>query len=150
LGLPEENLLYFLEKTAPRLQPWHREVLRIIRLISQYFYPQRQTKMMNEGCATYTHHRIMRRLHETGQISDGSFLEFLHSHTSVVMQPDYDDRRYSGINPYALGFAMMSDIERVCTNPTDEDRLMLPDIAGHGDPDAVLRDVWANYRDESF
>ena len=52
LQLPEENILYFLEKTAPRLQPWQREILRIVRLIAQYFYPQRQTKMMNEGCAT--------------------------------------------------------------------------------------------------
>jgi spore cortex formation protein SpoVR/YcgB (stage V sporulation) len=150
LGLPEENLLYFLEKTAPRLQPWHREVLRIVRLINQYFYPQRQTKLMNEGCATFTHHRIMNRLHEKGQISDGAFLEFLHSHTSVVMQPDFDDRRFSGINPYALGFAMMCDIERICLKPTDEDREWLPDIAGNGDPYGTLRDVWANYRDESF
>ena len=72
LGLPEENLLYFLEKTAPRLQGWQREILRIVRLIAQYFYPQRQTKMMNEGCATFTHHRIMTRLHEKGQIDDGA------------------------------------------------------------------------------
>ncbi len=150
LGLPEENLLYFLEKTAPRLQGWQRELLRIVRLINQYFYPQRQTKLMNEGCATFTHHRIMTRLHEKGQIDDGSFLEFLHSHTSVVTQPDFDDRRYSGINPYALGFAMMGDIERICTNPTDEDREWLPDIAGRGDPYGALREVWANYRDESF
>ena len=49
LELPQENLLYFLEKTAPRLKPWQREILRIVRLIAQYFYPQRQTKVMNEG-----------------------------------------------------------------------------------------------------
>ncbi len=53
----EENILYFLEKTAPRLAGWQREVIRIVRLIAQYFYPQRQTKMMNEGCATYVHHQ---------------------------------------------------------------------------------------------
>jgi stage V sporulation protein R len=150
LGLPEENLLYFLEKTAPRLRPWQREVLRMVRMINQYFYPQRQTKVMNEGCATYTHHRIMNRLHEKGLISDGSFMEFLHSHTGVVMQPGFDDRRFSGINPYALGFAMCSDIERVCTNPTEEDREWMGDIAGNGDPYGTLRDIWANYRDESF
>jgi spore cortex formation protein SpoVR/YcgB (stage V sporulation) len=150
LGLPEENLLYFLEKTAPRLKPWQRELLRIVRLINQYFYPQRQTKVMNEGCATFVHHRIMNRLHEKGQISDGAFLEFLHSHTSVVMQPAFDDRRFSGINPYALGFAMCNDIERICTQPTDEDREWMPDIAGKGDAYGVLRDIWANYRDESF
>ena len=150
LGLPEENLLYFLEKTAPRLKGWQRELLRIVRLINQYFYPQRQTKVMNEGCATFTHHRIMNRLHEKGQLSDGAFLEFLHSHTSVVLQPAFDDRRYSGINPYALGFAMCADIERICTAPTEEDREWMPDIAGNGDVYGTLREVWANYRDESF
>jgi spore cortex formation protein SpoVR/YcgB (stage V sporulation) len=150
LGLPEENILYFLEKTAPRLAAWQREVIRIVRLIAQYFYPQRQTKMMNEGCASFTHHRIMTRLHEKGQISDGSYLEFLHSHTGVVMQPDFDDRRYSGINPYALGFGMCQDIERIAINPTEEDRQWMPDLAGNGDVYGALRNIWANYRDESF
>ena len=92
----------------------------------------------------------MTRLHERGRISDGAFLEFLHSHTNVVCQPEFDDPRYGGLNPYALGFAMMQDIERICVEPTDEDREWFPEIAGHGDPMAVLRDVWANYRDESF
>ena len=150
LGLPQENILYFLEKSAPRLQPWQRELLRIARHIAQYFYPQGQTKIMNEGTATYVHYRIMTRLHEQGRISDGNFLEFLQSHTNVVFQPGYDDPRFSGFNPYALGFAMMQDIERIVTNPDDEDRAWFPDIAGTGDAMAVLRDIWANYRDESF
>jgi stage V sporulation protein R len=150
LGLPQENLLYFLEKSAPRLKPWQRELLRIVRHIAQYFYPQGQTKVMNEGTATYVHYRIMTRLHEQGRISDGNFLEFLQSHTGVVFQPDFDDRRFSGFNPYALGFAMMQDIERIVRDPDDEDREWFPEIAGTGDAMAVLRDVWANYRDESF
>jgi stage V sporulation protein R len=150
LGMPQENLLYFLEKTAPRLQPWQREVIRIVRHIAQYFYPQSQTKVMNEGTATYVHYRIMTRLHEQGQISDGNFLEFLQSHTNVVFQPEFDDQRFSGFNPYALGFAMMQDIEGIVTNPDAEDRQWFPDIAGTGDATAVLRDIWANYRDESF
>ena len=57
-------------------------------------------------------------------------LEFLQSHTSVVAQPGFDDPRYSGINPYALGFAMMRDIERICREPTAEDRAWFPDLAG--------------------
>ncbi len=150
LELPQENILYFLEKSAPRLQPWQREILRIVRHIAQYFYPQRQTKVMNEGCATYCHYRILTSLHQRGQISDGSFLEFLHSHTNVVRQPEFDDPHYSGINPYALGFAMMQDIVRICAEPTAEDREWFPDIAGRSDPMAVLHDVWTNYRDESF
>jgi spore cortex formation protein SpoVR/YcgB (stage V sporulation) len=150
LGLPQENILYFLEKSAPRLQPWQRELLRIVRHIAQYFYPQGQTKVMNEGAATYVHYRIMTRLHEQGRISDGDFLEFLQSHTNVVFQPSYDDQRFSGFNPYALGFAMMQDIERIVSDPGDEDREWFPDIAGLGDVMAVLREIWANYRDESF
>jgi len=148
--LPQENILYFLEKTAPNLAPWQREILRVVRMVAQYFYPQGQTKVINEGCATYCHYKIMSRLHETGLIDDGSFLEFLTSHTNVVFQPEFDDPRFSGINPYALGFSMMQDIERVCTEPTDEDRLWFPEIAGSGDPFGTLRHVWANYRDESF
>lgn len=150
LELPQENILYFLEKTAPKLEPWQREILRIARHIEQYFYPQRQTKVMNEGCATFVHHRIMTRLHEQGRLSDGNFLEFLHSHTSVVHQPAFDDPGYPGINPYALGYVMMRDIERICIAPDDEDRAWFPAIAGCGDPYGVLRDTWANYRDESF
>jgi len=150
LGLPQENLLYFLEKTAPRLQAWQRELIRIVRHIAQYFYPQGQTKVMNEGTATYVHYRIMTRLHEQGRITDGNFLEFLQSHTNVVFQPEFDDQRFSGFNPYALGFAMMQDIERIVSRPDDEDREWFPEIAGNGDVMGVLRGIWANYRDESF
>jgi stage V sporulation protein R len=150
LGLPQDNILYFLEKSAPRLQPWQRELLRIVRHVAQYFYPQGQTKVMNEGTATYVHYRIMSRLHQQGSISDGNFLEFLSSHTNVVFQPSFDDQRFSGFNPYALGFAMMQDIERIVSNPEAEDREWFPDIAGAGDVMGVLRDTWANYRDESF
>ena len=121
-----------------------------MRNLAQYFYPQRQTKVMNEGCATFVHYTIMNRLYDRGLITEGAMLEFLHSHANVVFQPDFDDPRYGGINPYALGFAMMQDIQRICVAPTDEDRDWFPDIAGSGDWRAVLRDAWANYRDESF
>lgn len=150
LGLPQENLLYFLEKFAPRLAPWQREILRIVRYVAQYFYPQLQTKVMNEGAATYVHYRIMTRLHEQDAFSDGGYLEFLRAHTNVITQPAFDDPGFSGFNPYALGFSMMRDIERMVTAPDDEDREWFPDIAGSGDAMAALKEIWANYRDESF
>jgi spore cortex formation protein SpoVR/YcgB (stage V sporulation) len=150
LHLPQENILYFLEKSAPLLEPWQREILRIIRLIAQYFYPQMQTKVMNEGAATYCHYHILTGLHETGRLTDGAFLEFLQSHTNAIYQPQFDSGHYGGINPYALGFGMMQDISRICVNPTEEDREWFPALAGSGDPYAALRDIWANYRDESF
>ncbi|SOC34800.1 spore cortex formation protein SpoVR/YcgB (stage V sporulation) [Rhizobium subbaraonis] len=150
LNLPEENLLYFLEKTSLILEPWQRELLRIVRVIAQYFYPQRQTKVMNEGCATFVHYTIMNRMFEKDQVSEGTMLEVLQSHANVVFQPGFDDPRYYGMNPYALGFAMMQDIERICTAPTAEDRDWFPDIAGNGNWRDTLLDAWANHRDESF
>src|SRR5690606_8522348 len=150
LNLPEENLLYFLEKNSLVLEPWQREILRIVRVIAQYFYPQRQTKVMNEGCATFVHYHIMNAMFDKGQISEGALLEMLHSHTNVVMQPDFDDPRFPGINPYALGFAMMQDIQRICTDPTPEDRDWFPAIAGSGKWRETLLDAWENHRDESF
>ncbi len=150
LRLPEENLLYFCEKHSPRLAGWERELIRIVRVLAQYFYPQAQTKVANEGCATFCHYEIMTRLHETGQISDGALLEFLHSHSSVILQPDLLDERFAGWNPYALGFAIMRDLARVAREPDEEDRAWFPAFAGNGDPWGVLRDVWANYRDEGL
>jgi spore cortex formation protein SpoVR/YcgB (stage V sporulation) len=150
LGLPEENLLYFIEKRAPKLEPWQRELVRVVRHIAQYFYPQKQTQLMNEGCATFVHYEIMNRLYERGFLTEGAMLEFLHSHSSVVFQPGFDDPRFSGINPYALGFAMMQDVKRICTEPTREDEQWFPEIAGNGNPYGTLREAWANYRDESF
>jgi spore cortex formation protein SpoVR/YcgB (stage V sporulation) len=150
LKLPEENLLYFIQKISPILEPWQRELLRIVRNIAQYFYPQKQTKIMNEGCATFVHYYIVNKLFDEGQISEGTLLEILHSHSNVVLQPGFNDPRFRGVNPYALGFAMMRDIRRICDDPTDEDREWFPEFAGNKDWRATLKDAWANYRDESF
>ena len=105
---------------------------------------------MNEGCATFVHYYIVNELYDKGLLTEGTLMEILHSHSSVVMQPGFDDPRFSGINPYALGFAMMKDIVRIATEPTEEDRRWFPGYAGNGDWRAVLRDAWENYRDESF
>src|SRR3546814_10912523 len=91
-----------------------------------------QTKVMNEGCATYCHYRIMTRLHEKGQITDGAFMEFLQSHTNVTHQPMFDPGQYGGFNPYALGFGIMQDISLICVEPTAEDRMWFPGTAGSG------------------
>jgi spore cortex formation protein SpoVR/YcgB (stage V sporulation) len=150
LGLPQENLLYFLEKHAPKLEDWKRELLRIVRMLAQYFYPQRQTKVMNEGCATFVHYEILNRMYDTGLITEGSMLEFMHSHSSVVYQPSFDQKHYGGFNPYALGFAMMRDIKRIAEEPTSEDKDWFPEFAGCGDAMGTLKEAWANFRDDSF
>ncbi|MBK6713556.1 MAG: SpoVR family protein [Burkholderiales bacterium] len=146
---PQENLLYFVEKNAPLLEPWQREIVRIVRKIAQYFYPQRQSQVMNEGWATFWHHRLLNTLYDDGWLTDGVMIEWLKSHTNVVYQPKVGDRGYSGLNPYALGFAMYSDIERICRHPTDEDRQWFPDLAGSPWLPA-LDHAMRNYKDESF
>jgi spore cortex formation protein SpoVR/YcgB (stage V sporulation) len=146
---PQENLLYFIEKNAPLLEPWQREIVRIVRKISQYFYPQKQTQVMNEGWATFWHYTILNHLYDEGKVTDKFILEFLHSHTNVVAQPPYNSPYYSGINPYALGFAMFQDIRRICEDPTDEDKEWFPDLAGSDWLDAV-HFAMHNFKDESF
>jgi stage V sporulation protein R len=146
---PQENLLYFIEKNAPLLEPWQREIVRIVRKLGQYFYPQRQTQVMNEGWATFWHYTLMNRLYDEGYVNDGFMIEFLQSHTSVVQQLPFDHPYYSGLNPYALGFAMMSDIKRICQEPTDEDRHWFPGIAGQ-DWIKTLDFAMRNFKDESF
>jgi stage V sporulation protein R len=63
---PQENLLYFIEKNAALLEPWQREVVRIVRKIAQYFYPQRQTQVMNEGWATFWHYTLLNTMYDEG------------------------------------------------------------------------------------
>ena len=146
---PQENLLYFIEKHAPLLKPWQREIVRIVRKISQYFYPQKQTQVMNEGWATFWHYTILQHLYAEGVVSDKFMLEVLHNHTNVVFQPPYNASYYSGINPYALGFAMFSDIRRICEQPTAEDQEWFPDIAGSNWVE-TLHFAMQNFKDESF
>ncbi|MBE0437409.1 MAG: SpoVR family protein, partial [Methylomicrobium sp.] len=146
---PQENILYFIEKNAPFLENWQREIIRIVRKIAQYFYPQRQTQVMNEGWATFWHYTILHQLYQEGLVNDGFMIEFLQSHTNVVYQPAFDSPYYSGINPYALGFAMMSDIRRICEKPTPEDKYWFPEIAG-SDWNKTLHFAMQNFKDESF
>ena len=146
---PQENLLYFIEKNAPLLEPWQRELVRIVRKLGQYFYPQRQTQVMNEGWATFWHYTLMNRLYDEGYVNDSFMIEFLQSHTGVIQQLPFDHPYYSGINPYALGFAMMSDIKRMSQEPTAEDRYWFPELAGQ-DWIKTLDFAMRNFKDESF
>ena len=146
---PQENLLYFFEKHAPLLEPWQREVVRIVRKMAQYFYPQKQTQVMNEGWATFWHHTIMNEMYDRKLVNEGFMLEFMQSHSGVVYQPPYNSQYYSGINPYTLGFNMMQDIRRICQNPTAEDKKWFPDFAG-SDWLTTLDFAMRNFKDESF
>jgi spore cortex formation protein SpoVR/YcgB (stage V sporulation) len=146
---PQENILYFIEKNAPLMKSWQREIVRIVRKTGQYFYPQRQTQVMNEGWACFWHYTILNELYDRGHVTEGFMIEFLQSHTNVVAQPDFDSPYFNGINPYALGFNMMIDIRRICENPTEEDKKWFPELAGT--PwNKSLTFAMRNFKDESF
>jgi spore cortex formation protein SpoVR/YcgB (stage V sporulation) len=141
---PDENVLYFIEKHAPNLDPWKREIIRVVRKTAQYFYPQMLTKIMNEGWATFWHYTLMNDLYDRGHVTDGFMFEFLASHTGVIKQRPFGD-----INPYALGFAMFQDIKRIAMEPTAEDREWFQ-WAGNGDWLNTIKQAAFNFKDESF
>jgi stage V sporulation protein R len=165
---PQENILYFIEKHAPHLEPWQREIVRIVRKIAQYFYPQRQTQVMNEGWATFWHHKILSTMYDQGHLADGVMIELLKSHTNVIYQRGVGERGYGGMNPYALGFAMYTDLKRICEGgvwrgkegeggtfvPSDshqlkEDQEWFPDLVG-APWLTVLDHAMRNFKDESY
>jgi spore cortex formation protein SpoVR/YcgB (stage V sporulation) len=102
---------------------------------------------INHNC--FWHHKLLNTMYDDGFLSDGVMIEWLKSHTNVIYQPPVGHRAYSGINPYALGFAMYSDIKRICEQPTIEDREWFPGLAGTPWLPA-LDHAMRNFKDESF
>jgi stage V sporulation protein R len=123
---PEKDLLLFLIRHSPHLQPWQRDIIEIVRTEMMYFIPQMQTKTLNEGWASIWHSRIMRELAEQGVIDDSEFLEFAQLH-SGVLSPSR-----TSLNPYYLGFKMYEDIEQRWDNPTKEEQERLGRKPGMG------------------
>jgi stage V sporulation protein R len=99
---PVEDLLDFISKNNPYLPEWKRDILQIVDKQTQYFMPQMETKIMNEGWASYWHHKILNEL----KLPQGMHLEFLVRHNQVLRPHP------GGLNPYHLGFVLWHDIER--------------------------------------
>lgn len=101
---PEKDLLWFLINYAP-LDDWERDILDIIREESFYFYPQKMTKIMNEGWASYWHAELMFKYEN---LTPEEHMDFVRDHERVV-QPGMNPFR---INPYFLGYRIFKDIEK--------------------------------------
>ncbi|MHB8075252.1 SpoVR family protein [Desulfosporosinus fructosivorans] len=98
-----EDLLLYIMKFAPGLEEWQRDIVSIVREESLYFYPQIETKIINEGWATFWHARIMHEL----DLTDAESWEFAHMHSQVV-QPSR-----MGLNPYYLGVKIWESLAKV-------------------------------------
>ncbi|MGN8644724.1 SpoVR family protein [Gracilibacillus sp. HCP3S3_G5_1] len=107
---PEKDILLFIEEHSRELEDWQRDILTMMREEMLYFWPQLETKIMNEGWATYWHQRIVREL----DLTSDETIEFASLNASVV-QPSTTQ-----INPYYLGVKMFEDIEERYNNPTEE------------------------------
>ena len=97
---PERDVMLFLIEHAP-LTNWQRDVLSIIRDEAYYFAPQAQTKIMNEGWASYWHSTIMTR-HE---LTAAEVVDYADHHSGTVATHP------GRINPYKLGLELFRDIE---------------------------------------
>ena len=97
---PERDVMQFILEHAP-LERWQRQILSIVRAEAYYFAPQRMTKIMNEGWASYWHSTMM-----TNDICDDSeIIDFACVHSgTMAMSP-------TQLNPYKIGIELFRDIE---------------------------------------
>lgn len=107
---PEEDILFFVG-TYGRLSEWEKDIIDIVREETQYFIPQIETKIMNEGWASYWHYKLLNQLELPQQL----YFEFLRRHNQVI-------KPFEGsINPYFLGFKIFESIER--SNPENPQKI---------------------------
>lgn len=104
---PEEDILLFIRDHNPQFSEWQKDLLTIVHEQAQYFIPQIETKIMNEGWASFWHKRIL----DTIGLPQGMQLEFIVRHNQVLSPHP------GGLNPYHVGMKVWEDIERRWQNP---------------------------------
>ena len=97
---PERDVMRFLLEHAP-LKPWQADVLSIVRDEAYYFAPQAQTKIMNEGWASYWHSTIMVRQ----GLTSAEVVDYAAHHSGTMASSP------TQLNPYKLGLELLRDIE---------------------------------------
>lgn len=103
----EEDILGFLASYG-RLEDWEIDVINIVREETSYFIPQIETKIMNEGWASFWHYNILQRL----ELSQGLHIEFLKRHNQVIKPVE------GRINPYYIGFKVFEYLhDKYTDNP---------------------------------
>lgn len=98
---PEDDLLLFMLEYAD-LTDWEKDILTMVREESLYFLPQVETKIMNEGWASFWHYRLLSQLN----LDQGMHMEFIKRHNQVISPME------GGMNPYHLGYKIFDKLER--------------------------------------
>ncbi len=120
--LPEKDIVYYIMRNSPSLKDWQRDVIAMVHEEMEYFVPQMQTKIMNEGWASVWHSRIMREL----DLPAREHMEFAELHSGVVSP------QKGQLNPYYLGYKIFEDIEKRWNNPSSEEREKFGRRGGEG------------------
>jgi stage V sporulation protein R len=136
---PDEDLLLFIRDHNPNLAGWEKDLLTIVHEEAQYFIPQIDTKIMNEGWATYWHKRILDSL----DLPESLHLEFIVRHNQVVRPFNL------GLNPYHVGFSVWKDIYRRHVVPPPEESESDHDLGERGGSDKLF-EIRESDRDSSF
>ncbi len=108
---PDEDLLLFIRDHNSHFADWEKDLLTIVHDEAQYFIPQMETKIMNEGWASFWHKRILEAL----DLPQSLHLEFLVRHTQVLRPHP------GGLNPYHIGMKIWEDIEKRWLHPAPEE-----------------------------
>ncbi|HYA29218.1 MAG TPA: SpoVR family protein [Acidobacteriota bacterium] len=108
---PDEDLLLFIRDHNPHLSEWEKDLLTIVHEEAQYFVPQIETKIMNEGWASFWHKKILEAL----DLPQDLHLEFIVRHTQVLRPSP------GSLNPYHVGMKVWEDIEKRWNNPSAEE-----------------------------
>ena len=101
---PAGDFLRYINDYSMSLEDWQKDVIEILRLEGQYFWPQIKTKYMNEGFASYWHQKFMTRLFREHILGDSDHAQYNHSNALVLASHD------TSMNPYLIGTKMWSDI----------------------------------------
>ena len=135
---PDEDILLFIRDHNLFLSDWEKDLLTIVHEGAQYFIPQIETKIMNEGWASFWHKRILEAL----DLPQGMQLEFIVRHNQVLSPTP------GAINPYHLGMKVWEDIEKRWDSPqAEEEKEYGPRKKGGREKVFEVREV---ERDSSF
>jgi stage V sporulation protein R len=140
----DEDILEFIAHHNPYLPAWKKDLISIVDTQARYFIPQMETKIMNEGWASYWHHKILNSLN----LPQDLYMEFLVRHNQVLRPHP------GGLNPYHMGFVIWQDIEKRWNEGTlsDDDMAELnPDVPSVNKPGREkMFEVRKSDRDTSF
>ncbi|NME82190.1 SpoVR family protein [Clostridium sp. SM-530-WT-3G] len=98
---PDDDVMGFIIEHGS-LSEWEKSILKIVKRETEYFIPQIETKIMNEGWASYTHYNILKEL----DLPQDLHLEFLKRHNDVIAP------MIGGLNPYYIGFKIFEDLDK--------------------------------------